>query len=158
VSIDCGSSLRAFTIASIRAVSSPYRISPRRVRACRRWADLDRRQPEIRPRGRCLAAPCTATRTSNSPRIVRARSQAVPGAHADPDSDARAGDYLQRELRLHRFGALKPGEMLELPLGQKWVIEFDRGGGYGSARYGMTDGQYKFALTSNGWELYHKAT
>jgi len=55
-----------------------------------------------------------------------------------------------------RVGALPPGESGEIPSGPKWVIEFDRGGQFGKARYALRSGTYRFDLTDNGWELYHE--
>jgi len=41
--------------------------------------------------------------------------------------------------------------------GSSWVVEFDRGGGNGTARYELTtDGYYEFTVTPKGWELYRK--
>lgn len=34
------------------------------------------------------------------------------------------------------------------------VIEFDRGGGAGRARYSLTDGAYKFTSTNGYWDLF----
>ena len=41
--------------------------------------------------------------------------------------------------------------------GSSWLVEFDRGGGNGTARYELTtDGYYEFTVTPKGWELYRK--
>jgi hypothetical protein len=37
------------------------------------------------------------------------------------------------------------------------VVEFDRGGNFGTARYELTGGQYEFIITSRGWDLVPKA-
>jgi hypothetical protein len=37
------------------------------------------------------------------------------------------------------------------------TIEFDRGGGYGTARYELAAGEYEFTLTSRGWDLAKKS-
>jgi len=55
-----------------------------------------------------------------------------------------------------QIGALPPGEFAEIPRGPKWVIEFDRGGQFGKARYVLRSGIYRFELTDNGWDLYHE--
>jgi hypothetical protein len=55
-----------------------------------------------------------------------------------------------------QIGALPPGEFAEIPRGPKWVIEFDRGGQFGKARYALRSGIYRFDLTNKGWELYHE--
>jgi hypothetical protein len=43
-----------------------------------------------------------------------------------------------------------------LPVGQSWTVEFDRGGGAGTTRYQLADGVYKFTPTPQGWELYRQ--
>jgi hypothetical protein len=44
----------------------------------------------------------------------------------------------------------------ELTTGSSWIVEFDRGGNNGTARYTLTDGYYEFTPTATGWELYKK--
>jgi hypothetical protein len=39
---------------------------------------------------------------------------------------------------------------------QPWTVEFDRGGGKGTAQYGLTPGVYGFTPTVTGWELFKK--
>jgi len=36
-----------------------------------------------------------------------------------------------------------------------WLIEFDRGGSFGSASYDLGPGSYTFTVTEKGWELYN---
>lgn len=49
---------------------------------------------------------------------------------------------------------IPPGYVQELA--ETYVIEFDRGRGYGIARYNLSDGTYTFTPTIAGtWELYH---
>ena len=38
------------------------------------------------------------------------------------------------------------------------VVEFDRGGAFGTARYELTGGQHEFIATSRGWDLVPKAS
>ncbi|HEX7447698.1 MAG TPA: hypothetical protein VF306_09145 [Pirellulales bacterium] len=51
---------------------------------------------------------------------------------------------------------MKPGSSQRLPAGQRWVIEFDRGGRQGGTEYTLADGTYYFEPTDRGWELYHE--
>jgi hypothetical protein len=51
---------------------------------------------------------------------------------------------------------IKPGESQTLEDNYTWVVEFDRGGDFGEARYTLEPGEYSFALSEHGWELYHK--
>jgi len=53
---------------------------------------------------------------------------------------------------------LEPGSQKEFRVSQASIIEFDRGGAFGRARYTVGDGTYTFAPTDRGWELYHSQT
>ncbi len=48
---------------------------------------------------------------------------------------------------------LKNGYRQLLPGDQKWLIEFDRGGSYGSARYTLAEGIYDFKVGNKGWDM-----
>lgn len=53
---------------------------------------------------------------------------------------------------------LQSGESQLLTNDRRRVISFDRGGDFGTARYTLSSGQYRFELTTDhGWELYHDA-
>jgi len=41
--------------------------------------------------------------------------------------------------------------------GQTWIVEFDRGGGAGTARYSLAAGTYNFKQSDKGWELYQQS-
>jgi hypothetical protein len=49
---------------------------------------------------------------------------------------------------------LPSGTRIDLAISQARVIEFDRGGSFGSARYALSDGLYTFTPTDKGWELF----
>ncbi len=51
---------------------------------------------------------------------------------------------------------LRPGEQMEFTGRMPRTIRFDRGNGQDVARYQLADGQYSFAATKNGWELYRR--
>jgi hypothetical protein len=53
---------------------------------------------------------------------------------------------------------MKAGEYQTLKLTSKdhWVVSFDRGGSFGTARYKVTLGTYKFIVTDKGWDLVQK--
>jgi hypothetical protein len=38
-----------------------------------------------------------------------------------------------------------------------WTLEFDRGGSFGTARYTLIQGAYKFVATERGWDLVKDA-
>ena len=50
--------------------------------------------------------------------------------------------------------SMEPEYRQPLPGGRKWVVAFDRGGSFGQARYGISQGTYKFTLTDEGWNLF----
>jgi hypothetical protein len=49
---------------------------------------------------------------------------------------------------------MEPEYRQTLPGGRTWVVAFDRGGSFGEAKYGISQGTYKFALTDEGWNLF----
>lgn len=52
--------------------------------------------------------------------------------------------------------AMQPKYKQDLEAGQQWTVDFDRGGGNGTAQYELTSGWYEFTPTAKGWELYKK--
>jgi hypothetical protein len=48
---------------------------------------------------------------------------------------------------------LAPGRSQSLKEKASYVIEFDRGGNFGSRKYELSEGNYNFEVTSQGWEL-----
>ena len=48
---------------------------------------------------------------------------------------------------------LSPGQTKPMNDKGAYVVEFDRGGDYGTARRTVTEGPWKFVATSNGWDL-----
>lgn len=53
--------------------------------------------------------------------------------------------------------ALRDGEVRSFSGRTSRVVEFDRGGDFGAARYDLTAGDYEFVVTSNGWDLQRRA-
>jgi hypothetical protein len=51
---------------------------------------------------------------------------------------------------------LADGQSHSLRGGQQRIVEFDRGGNYGTTRYALTEGQYEFVITDRGWDLVRK--
>lgn len=64
----------------------------------------------------------------------------------------RNGGSVNYTLNDVRF-SMAPGYEQKLPGGRSWIIEFDRGGSFGTARYGLTPGTYAFAVTERGWAV-----
>lgn len=53
---------------------------------------------------------------------------------------------------------LRPGETRPLREKATYIVEFDRGGSFGTAKYELTEGQYEFVVTERGWDLVRDAT
>lgn len=54
----------------------------------------------------------------------------------------------------HHYVA-EPGMVQRLQPGERWTIEFDRGGDFGKAVYTLSPGTYWFTPTDLGWQLFH---
>lgn len=52
--------------------------------------------------------------------------------------------------------ALRDGEVRSFTGRNTRVVEFDRGGDFGAARYDLTAGDYEFVITDNGWDLQRR--
>lgn len=50
---------------------------------------------------------------------------------------------------------IRPGESQTLNPGS-WVLEFDRGDGFGTARYTLAGGVFTFGPSDHGWEVYRR--
>jgi hypothetical protein len=48
----------------------------------------------------------------------------------------------------------EPGMGQHLQPAQEWIVQYDRGEGFGTTSYTVTDGTYYFTPTDRGWELY----
>lgn len=51
---------------------------------------------------------------------------------------------------------MKPEYTQNLGAGE-WLVEFDRGGSFGLARYTLTEGYYEFTATEKGWDLFKQS-
>lgn len=51
---------------------------------------------------------------------------------------------------------MEPDFEQTLPGETSWIVEFDRGGNFGQARYQLSEGYYYFKATEQGWELVRK--
>lgn len=54
--------------------------------------------------------------------------------------------------------SMRTGQSQRFPNDRLWTIEFDRGGDFGTARYSLSPGTFKFKLTDRGWELVRAAS
>jgi hypothetical protein len=53
--------------------------------------------------------------------------------------------------------SLRDGEVRSFNGRASRVVEFDRGGDFGSARYDLSPGDYEFVITDRGWDLQRRA-
>lgn len=53
---------------------------------------------------------------------------------------------------------MRTGQAQRFANDRMWTIEFDRGGDFGTARYSLSPGTFKFKLTDRGWELVRAAS
>lgn len=65
----------------------------------------------------------------------------------------RAEETINYNLNQQPF-QMQKGYEQTLPTGTTWVVEFDRGGNFGMARYQLSEGTYYFTATEKGWELF----
>jgi hypothetical protein len=75
---------------------------------------------------------------------VTIRNPVEPGAQLSYTIDAR-----------HAYD-IAPGASQLLDTKGSYLVEFDRGGDFGRARYTITEGLYEFTPTDRGWELYRQ--
>ncbi len=52
--------------------------------------------------------------------------------------------------------SLEAAQQIQFETPEATIVEFDRGGDFGTARYSLDEGVYEFKLTDQGWELYRK--
>lgn len=78
------------------------------------------------------------------------------GAPIRIENPADSGVTLTYSLNGHEY-TIEPGHEQNLINDRNWVIEFDRGESFGTARYTLSGGIYTFTLTKGGWEAYHDA-
>jgi len=100
------------------------------------------RPANIAPRtspGRLAASSADAGGT-NTVQIWNGGSQKIPVAFL-VDS---------KQVELH------DGQSHSLHGSGKRIVEFDRGGDFGAARYELSGGQYEFVVTGRGWDLVRK--
>lgn len=78
---------------------------------------------------------------------------AAPPNYLDPVAVRNPNAVPVRCLIDGRPGEIAPGQVVQLGVGRKWLIEFDRGAGLGTVRYTMSHGLHEFVLNGRGWDL-----
>ena len=71
-----------------------------------------------------------------------------------PDQEGATIDYLLNGTER----TIRSGQTQSFGNDRMWVIEFDRGANYGTARYTLSPGTFKFKVTDRGWELMRSAS
>ena len=89
---------------------------------------------------------------------------------AEPVADAQGEEVTSGVLLVNPVGSganviyfvngtryvMEPGMAQKLPVGTRWIVDFDRGGNLGHATYTVKDGTYNFTPSENGWNLYRQ--
>jgi hypothetical protein len=70
----------------------------------------------------------------------------------NPTRNSGPVNYTLNDVRC----TMAAGYQQKLPGEREWIIEFDRGGSFGTARYSLTPGAYAFAVTERGWEVFRR--
>jgi hypothetical protein len=52
--------------------------------------------------------------------------------------------------------SMEPGFTHELPGGRTYLLEFDKGGTFGKARYSLAEGTFDFGVGPQGWDVFSK--
>ena len=63
---------------------------------------------------------------------------------------------VEYSLNGHRY-TMNPGQSQKFTHDRDWLVEFGRGNGQSSAKYGLKSAAYKFKPTTHGWELFEAA-
>lgn len=87
----------------------------------------------------------------------------VPAALSDPNDRATSGLLIMNPSR-NKVGveyivndqnySIPSGYNQRIPGTGTWLVQFNRGPGFGDARYSLTEGTYYWATIERGWELY----
>jgi hypothetical protein len=95
------------------------------------------------------SAPVYAAPAATAP--AAAPAPALPNAVIELSNSE--DDTVAYTLNGERFD-MQPRYSQKLTTRPSWVIEFDRGGSFGTASYTLTQGKYKFVATDHGWDVH----
>jgi hypothetical protein len=102
-----------------------------------------------------LVSPSTSCITSATPQenILPTLGVIVPDVVLlNPTRNGGSVNYTLNDVRC----TMAAGFQQKLPGERAWIIEFDRGGSFGTARYSLTPGKYAFAVTERGWDVFRR--
>ncbi len=137
--------------------SANFRGSTNRAQTGR--PDLNGRTPDISGLRTNSVAPASANAFVPMPRGQFEEEYEGPGVTIRLPKDARGVvNYLVDE---EQTTVIRPGEKQVFDSKASYVVRYSRGvtpGGktFGESRYEVTEGSYRFELTSTGWELYRE--
>jgi hypothetical protein len=98
--------------------------------------------------------------TYRAPVVRYVRPAPEPPPYAGPGvtirNPAATGVQLSYTLDARYPYDIEAGQTQQLTRKGSYLVEFDRGGEFGRARYTITEGLYDFTLTDHGWELYRQ--
>lgn len=101
-------------------------------------------------------APAAQPATNQVPR-VRTASNTIPyqgqGVTILNTQDGSVNYTLDNA---HNY-TMEAGQSQKLASKGSWVITFNRGGGFGDAKYTLTEGIYEFTVGDQGWDIRRKA-
>jgi hypothetical protein len=122
-------------------------------------------KPYYAPQTACPSYPkpyyAPQTACPSNPKPVMVPKNSLPSSESsaagsivlvNPKKTAAAVHYL---LDGHSR-TLAAGYKQNLRAGRARLVEFDRGGAFGRARYGLRHGTYEFTVTDKGWKLFRK--
>jgi len=93
-----------------------------------------------------MAAPVASTVQNNALPAYQGRGVSIR-------NPAETGAAVAFVVDSRREAELSPGESHSLAEKSSYVIEFDRGGDFGTARHVMNEGSYEFIATDRGWDI-----
>jgi hypothetical protein len=101
------------------------------------------------------AAPVAATPTP-APALSTVQSNSLPayqGRGISIRNPVGTNTPVTFVVDSRREAELSPGESHSLSEKSSYVVEFDRGGEFGTARHVVNEGSYEFVATDRGWDL-----
>jgi hypothetical protein len=98
--------------------------------------------------GRSHSAPAT--------RYVETAPAPYTGPGVTIRNPAESGAQLSYTIDSRHGYEIATGQTQHLATKPSYLVEFDRGGSFGRARYTISEGLYDFTPTDHGWELYRQ--
>lgn len=87
---------------------------------------------------------------------VQATTTAYQGQGVALRNPAKTETTLSYTIDSQDEHEIAAGETQRLAAKRTYIIDFDRGGDFGHAKYSIYEGWYQFTLTDRGWELFRQ--